>query len=327
MKQTVRACSRFARNSVTRMVWCDNPRTRTAAMRKSVGPKLGMPTMRYFVPSFVLLLLGPPAVAQSTLGGCPDGDSGAFYARVVEQVPVREYRSRTVFMTLRPGDEVRVCRSQGSTAVVTLLQSGVGFRVASRALQRLDTWTSRVLAQGVRNCVATNVDAIQSRYSVDEQTRHLVALARRDSLSMFQLLEIRMDPYPRGPCEREANVDSSTLPVPPTVQARFEVFYQSRLRLYFGSTANAAGPLISHRTLEVNGQSLLVTLSSDFFDGPSVSRLCDAVEETAVFVERLLRGLPRRPLNAYSVRVLYQGSQDIVLAHTNPDGSLTCRSP
>jgi len=49
------------------------------------------------------------------------------------------------------------------------------------------------------------------------------------------------------------------------------------------------------------------------------------VEQAANFVARTLRETPKRPLVGYSVRALYQNSQDIVLANTNADGSLTCK--
>lgn len=158
-----------------------------------------MPALRSLV--LASLLAGPDLSAtQFTLGGCAENAPGSYYARVTSRTPARELTTSTTFVILEFGDEVRVCRSSDSTAVITLQQRGVGFLVDPKALVRLRTWTRRQLPRHERNCLARAIDQIQAQYAVDEQTRHLLVLARGRHVSFFQLFEIRMDPYPRGPC-------------------------------------------------------------------------------------------------------------------------------
>lgn len=161
--------------------------------------------MRLLNTAILALTIGLPqaVLTQMPLGGCAEAAPGSYYARLRFKTAAQELQTSDTFAVLQPGDEVRVCRTSGATAVITILQRGVGFRVRADALERLATWTRRSLSKHQRNCIARELDAIQREYGVDEQTRRILVLARKHRVSFFQLLDIRMDPYPRGPCRAQ----------------------------------------------------------------------------------------------------------------------------
>lgn len=154
--------------------------------------------------AFVFLGSAHALPAQSSLGGCDLNASGSYYARVTQLTSARELNRDRVFGILQVGDEVRVCRVVGRNATITIQQPGVGFAVDKSALTKLPSWTRKEIARRRRNCIARAIDDIQASHGVDEQTRQLLVLARTEKVSFFQLLEIRMDPYPRGPCANRA---------------------------------------------------------------------------------------------------------------------------
>ncbi len=112
-----------------------------------------------------------------------------------------------------------------------------------------------------------------------------------------------------------------------TTALQFGLFYDTRLAPLAAQTPTFSGPLFSSQTLRLQDRAVLVELSTPFFGGPPMRLVCDALEITANFVEQMVREMVSDGYTGYSVRVLYQGSPDIVVANTNPDRSLTCKLP
>ncbi len=68
----------------------------------------------------------PHRPAQQNLGGCRQGTELG-YVRVNKAVRIRDVPTRAPFLTVQPGDELRLCRFDQGYAVVTLWSAGYGY--------------------------------------------------------------------------------------------------------------------------------------------------------------------------------------------------------
>ena len=145
-----------------------------------------------------------PLDGQSPLGGCRDG-SEIGWVRVERRTPLLEYRDNNTFTMAEIGDEFRLCRLTDDWAVVTLVQRGVGFRIARSAVVVQDSLSSRPLSLEQRSCIGQEIDAIQSRpRGVDAQSRALLTYARSVDLTLPHLMVIRSQSIhgERGSCNQ-----------------------------------------------------------------------------------------------------------------------------
>ncbi len=125
------------------------------------------------------------------LGGCASG-SEIGYVQVTSQAPILEYGRSAQFAVGETGDEFRLCRLTDDWVVVTLIQRGVGFRIARSAVVVQDSLSSRPLPLEQRSCIAQEIGAIQSRTrGVDAQSRALLTYARSVGLTLPHLMVIR----------------------------------------------------------------------------------------------------------------------------------------
>lgn len=161
--------------------------------------------MRLHGLALIIALSGLPQVghAQATYGGCAAGTEKG-YVTVTRASPLIEWSSHDVFMSAAPGDQLTLCRYEGTNAIVTLWSHGYGYLVPRSATKALPRPAMRRIAASERRCVAIEIDSIQSQFGSVQQGRELLKLARRRKMSLAQLAEIRRSERhgPSGACGR-----------------------------------------------------------------------------------------------------------------------------
>ncbi len=135
-----------------------------------------------------------PVTARAQIpsfGGCADGREMG-YVTVTSAADLREWDTGTRFLRALPGDELRLCRFEDASAIVTVWSRGYGYRIPRAVVDSAGPPTVRALSERESNCLAYAIDDVQRRYRSREQGRRLLELARLWRVSVYQVAEVRL---------------------------------------------------------------------------------------------------------------------------------------
>lgn len=151
------------------------------------------PVNRY---SLLFILLGVTklgnAQAQTALGGCARGREQG-HVRVIRPATLTYWRGGDRAVAVQPGDELRLCRFEGSNAIVTLGGYGVGFRLPREAVSPdvLPASLPDVTPQHIA-CIAPRIAETQTIRDSDRQDFALLALSRHVGVPLPMIYKIRV---------------------------------------------------------------------------------------------------------------------------------------
>ena len=141
----------------------------------------------------VVIVSAPVKAQHSIFGGCSDGQELG-YIRVTQKVQLRDWKSNQPFVTALPGDELRICRFEGQSAVVTIFGWGDGYTLPRAAMDSVSTTASiRKLDLSEKGCLMKAIEDIQTQYGGRDQDRQFLLLARHWNIPLPQINLIRTE--------------------------------------------------------------------------------------------------------------------------------------